>query len=330
MAEVRREWLEKDYYKDLELTKSATDEEINVAYKKLVRKLHPDRNPGNKRAEERFKEVSAAYDVIGNKETRQQYDQVKSARVFGAGPTSSGGQNFGGFSQQGQNIHIEGDLRDIFSDLLGGNMAGGNMRGGFGGTVPLRGHDYETNIRLTFDESMKGAVKQVIGYNKKKVKVKLPAGVTSGERVKVAGKGGAGSQGGPNGDLYVKVSVEKHEFFHRKGSNLVIDFPISFLEATLGGTVKVPTYDGDLVEIKIPAGTASGTKFKLKGRGVPHSNASNNGASRRGDLLVHVEVEVPKKLTSKQKNAVKEIGSLLGEANRDHLTSSSKGSGKKK
>lgn len=304
MAEVRREWLERDYYKDLELSQAATDEEISAAYKKLVRKLHPDRNPGNERAEERFKEVSNAYKVIGNSSTRKQYDQARQAGFFSGGRGGHSGSHGGNPGQHSGSYqqHIQFDAEDLLSNLFG-------RSGGFssGMNVPLSGTDFETNARITFDESMQGVVKNVSGFSGKNTNVKLPAGVQDRERVKVPNKGSPGSGGGPSGDLYVRVSVEKHEVYERKGNNLIINFPVSFSEATLGGTVKIPTYEGNLVEIKIPAGTASGTKFKIKGRGVPM------GKSKKGDLLVKVEVHVPKKLSSEQKKSVKQMGELFGD-----------------
>lgn len=295
MAEVRREWLEKDYYKDLELTKVATDEEISSAYKKLVRKLHPDRNPGNQRAEERFKEVSNAYEVIGNPETRKQYDQVRQAGIFGAGGSPMGG------SGNAHHQHFEFDGDDLLSSLFG-------KGGGFsaGGQVRLRGTDYETNARITFDESIKGVEKNVQGYGGKTIKIKLPQGVSDESRVKLTGKGAPGTGGGPSGDLFVAVSVEKHELFERKGNNLILKFPISFSEAALGATIEVPTYESDKVNIRIPSGTSSGTKFKIKGQGVATPK------NKRGDLLVQVEIQVPQKLNSQQKKAIKGIEELLG------------------
>lgn len=295
MAEVRKEWLERDYYKDLDITQAATDEEISSAYKKLVRKLHPDRNPGNTRAEDRFKEVSNAYKVIGKSETRKQYDQVRQAGVFRGGGGGHGG------SGQYQNINI--DAEDLFSNLFGQGRGFSS-----GVNVPLRGTDYETNVRITFDESIEGVVKKVIGFNGKSTGVKLPAGVEDRARVKVPKKGSLGRYGGSSGDLYVRVSVEKHEVYERKGNNLILNFEINFAEAALGGTVKIPTYSGDLVEIKIPAGTASGTRFKIKEQGVPIGKSK-----KKGDLLVKVEVHVPKKLNAEQKKAIKEVGKLFDE-----------------
>ncbi len=306
MTEARREWLDRDYYKDLGLTQAASDEEISAAYKKLVRTLHPDRNPGNKRAEERFKEVSNAYNVIGNPETRRQYDQVRQAGIFGAGP--SGGGRY-------QNVNF--DAEDLLSSIFG--------RGGGGDffqqtSARLRGNDVETEIHLSFDEAMKGAVKSVRGYGDKSVKVRIPAGIDNGERIKVAGRGTAGTGGGPNGDLYVRASVASHNLYERQGKNLVLEVPISFEEAALGTSLKVPTYSGKKVEIRIPAGTNSGTKFRIKGEGIPNSvKKEKKGATKKGDLLVKVEIEVPKKLNSKQKKALQDMGQILEPASREHL-----------
>ncbi len=305
MTEARREWLDRDYYKDLGLTQAASDEEISAAYKKLVRTLHPDRNPGNKRAEERFKEVSNAHNVIGNPETRRQYDQVRQAGIFGAGP--SGGGRY-------QNVSF--DAEDLLSNIFG--RGGGDFFQQTG--ARLRGNDVETEIHLSFDEAMKGTVKSIKGYGNKSVKVRIPAGVDNGERIRVAGKGTAGVGGGPNGDLYVRASVASHNLYERQGKNLVLEVPLSFEEAVLGTTLKVPTYDGEKVEMRIPAGTSSGTKFRIKGKGMPYSRPKNNSTdTKKGDLLIRVEIDVPKKLNSSQKKAVQDMGKLLKPAPREHL-----------
>ncbi len=296
MAEVRREWLDRDYYKDLGLNQGASDEEIKEAYKKLVRKLHPDRNPGNNTAEDRFKQVSSAYEVIGDSETRKQYDQVRQAGIFGAGPGSGAGQ--GSRSYQ----HFNFDQNDLFSSLFGNGI-----------NVPLRGTDYETTADLTFGEAMAGAVKTVPAVNKKMIKVRIPAGVADRERIRISGKGGQGSNGGPRGDLYVRVSVQKHDLYERQGQNLVLEVPLSFEEAVLGTNLKVPTYSGKQVEIRIPSGTGSGRTFRIKGHGVP------NPKGKTGDLLAKVTVDVPQKLSPKQKKAIQELGELMDFDPRSHL-----------
>lgn len=308
--DVKREWFDKDYYAVLGVSSSASEKEIQQAYRKLARELHPDANPGDTRAEERFKEVSAAYDVIGDPETRPQYDQARQM-----GPGAMGGGSFGagpgGFSFDTSDM---GDL----SDLLGG-MFGGGPFGGHGGPRPQRGRDQEAQLRLSFAEAVEGVTTSVTvggapGGGTRSIKVRIPVGVNDGQRIRLKGKGGPGANGGPAGDLYVIVWVDEHEIFGRDGNNLTLTLPITLDEAALGTDVKVPTYGGEAVKLRLPAGTESGRIFRVKGHGI-------ESASSRGDMLVVVEIAVPAKLNKAQKAALKAYADASDASPRTHLES---------
>ena len=305
MVEARREWLERDYYKDLGVAQDASDEDIAQAYKKLVRKLHPDRNPGNKRAEERFKEVSSAYDVIGNSATRSQYDQTRRMGFYGAGPAGSSGQN--------KNTFQMGYMEDLFTNLFGGQDRGNDF---FRQSVSLRGHDIRTQVRLSFEEAIDGTIKEVSSYDNKRIKVRIPKGVNNGRQIKVPKKGSPGSGDGEPGDLFVKVLVDRHPVFGRSGDNLTLMMPVSFEEAALGTVLKVPTLSDEPVEIRIPAGTSSGTTLRVKQKGV---TTNSNKKTSTGDLLVTIEIQVPEKLSSKQKKAIQEMSKEMDPPDRSAL-----------
>ena len=310
--DVKREWFEKDYYAVLGVSSSASEKEIQTAYRKLARELHPDANPGDTAAEERFKEVSAAYDVIGDAETREQYDQ---ARAMGPG---MGGSPFGGAGGPGGFSFDVGDMGDL-SDLLGGMFGGGAGPFGRGGPRPQRGRDQEAQLRLSFDESVAGVTTSVTisggaDGGTRSIKVRIPAGVEDGQRIRLKGKGGPGHGGGPAGDLFVIVLVNDHPIFGRDGRNLTLDLPVTFDEAALGADVKVPTYAGEHVKLRLPAGTQPGRTFRVKGHGI-------EAGGTRGDLLVTVEVAVPNNLNKKQKDALAAYAEASGDSPRAHLES---------
>jgi molecular chaperone DnaJ len=351
---AQREWFEKDYYKVLGVSDSASEKEIKTAFRTLSKKHHPD-SGGD---EEKFKEVSAAFDVLGDAAKRKEYDEVR--RLGPVGQAFGGGGP--GFTT---NFNVD-DLGDIFGGLF--NRVRGNRRGGAApGAGPRRGHDLEAELHLAFDDAVRGIttavnltsdvvchtcsgtgaapgtspivcpncngrgvideeqgffsfsqVCQVCGGSGMKietpcptcrgsgvergarqVKVRNPAGVNDGQRIRVKDKGGAGANGGPPGDLYVLVHVGSHALFGRRGNDLTLTAPITFSEATLGSTVKVPTL-GSPVSLKIPAGTRSGRTFRVRGQGVPAPGAP-------GDLLVTVEVAVPEQLTEQERAAVEAL-----------------------
>jgi molecular chaperone DnaJ len=375
--EIRREWFEKDYYEVLGVPKNANGAEIKKAYRKLAQKHHPDANAGDPKAEERFKEVSSAYDVLGDEEKRAAYDRVREmgAGGFGAGFPGAGGtgsEGPGGFRYETVDV---GDLSDLFGGMFGGSRG----RARRPQARQRRGADLETEVRLSFDDAMAGVTIPVtldgpavcttchgsgaapgthpvicatcggsgqVAVNQgffqmeqtcptcsgtgrtietpcptchgsgavrrsRTVKVKVPAGVKDGARIRVAGRGEPGGPGGQPGDLYVRVRVGEHPVFGRKGDNLTVDLPVSYPEAALGANVKVPTLNGP-VTLKVPAGTPSGKTFRVKGKGAPRRGG-------HGDLLVTVNVDVPKKLSKREKELLGELRDAETESPRAEL-----------
>ena len=375
--EIRREWFEKDYYEVLGVPKNASAAEIKKAYRKLAQKHHPDANAGDPKAEERFKEVSAAYDVLGDEEKRAAYDRVREmgAGGFGAGFPGAGGTGSGGPGGFRYETVDVGDLSDLFGGMFGGSR--GRTRRPQ--ARQRRGADLETEVRLSFDDAMAGVTIPVtldgpavcttchgsgaapgtqpvicatcggsgqVAVNQgffqmeqtcptcsgtgrtietpcptchgsgavrrsRTVKVKVPAGVKDGARIRVAGRGEPGGPGGQPGDLYVRVRVGEHPVFGRKGDNLTVDLPVSYPEAALGANVKVPTLNG-AVTLKVPAGTPSGKTFRVKGKGAPRRGG-------HGDLLVTVNVDVPKKLSKREKELLGELRDAETESPRAEL-----------
>lgn len=289
---VQREWFEKDYYAVLGVSSSASSKEITKAYRKLARTHHPDASGGN---EDRFKEVSAAYDVLGDQTKRTDYDEARRL-----GPSAVGGFASG---PDGFNVHFEDfdDLSGIFGNLFGKNQ--GARR-----SVPMRGVDQETRIHLGFRDAIDGVITTVgLGTNaageRRQAKVRIPAGVDNAQRIRVAGKGGSGRNGGPNGDLFVVVEVADDAMFGRKGQHLTLSVPVTFPEAALGSEIKIPTYDHSTVTLKVPPGTKSGTTFRVKGRGIDTPKAM-------GDLLVTVEIAVPSELNPKERAAIEALNEV--------------------
>jgi molecular chaperone DnaJ len=287
---AQRDWMEKDYYKTLGVPQSASKDEIKKAYRKLAQKYHPDANKGDAKAEERFKEVSEAHSILSHDDKRKEYDEMRSLLAAG------GHRTYGGRPGGGGNVRINiGDLfgggggnpEDLLGDLLGG--------GGFGFRNQQRaGQDLETEVTLTFDEAIEGTTVEL----QQGTKVRIPPAVADGARIKVASRGGAGSNGGPAGDLYVRVKVQPHPIFTMgPNGNLTVRLPLSFPEAALGAKIAVPTLETP-VTVKIPAGTPHGKVLRVRGKGAPKRNGG------RGDLLVKVELEVPAKLSKKEREAL--------------------------
>jgi curved DNA-binding protein len=297
----------KDYYDILGVNKKASDEEIKRAYRKLAMKYHPDRNPNKKEAEERFKEINEAYAVLSDKEKRKQYD------TFGAE----------GFRQRfsQEDIFRGFDFDEILSGLFGGRgrrefRFGG--RGGFDfgdifagqggyqdtGRMPQKGEDVLYELSISLEEAASGGEKRV-SYRKngriEEVSVKIPRGIPSGKKLRLAGKGMQGRNGGPPGDLYLQISVRDHPIFTREGDDLVVEKEVGFSEAVLGTTVEVPTLEGKK-RVKVPPGTQSHTKMRLKGLGLPRFQREG-----RGDELVKVIVRVPKRVSEKNKKLIEEL-----------------------
>jgi curved DNA-binding protein len=313
----------KDYYTLLGVSKNATADEIKKAYRQLALKYHPDRNKGNKEAEEHFKEINEAYAVLSDQEKRRQYD------MFGAeGFRQRYSQEdiFQGFDIGDVLKDFGFGTSDIFSVLFGGGGGRGRGRvryttygGPFGqqapgaggadfsdyfargGAAPSQGRDTTTDLTITLEEAAKGAEK-LISLNRdgrvEKIAVKIPPGIDTGKKLRVAGKGERGPGGGPTGDLYVSVNVQKHPLFAREGADIYIDQEINFSQASLGTTIEVPTLNG-VKKVKIPAGASGNTKLRLKGEGMPHLQGRG-----KGDAYVRIVIKVPKKLTSKQRELV--------------------------
>jgi molecular chaperone DnaJ len=376
-----KDWLEKDFYKVLGVSKTAEADEIKKAYRKLARKYHPDSNSGDASAEAKFKDVSEAYDVVGDVKKRKEYDEAR--RLFGSGafrmPGSGGGQGGQGFGF---------DVGDLFNrsgsasgsggglgDILGG-MFGGGRTTTASTARPRRGADIETEasiefaeavngvtvgLRMTSDEPCKtcrgtgakyGTVPKVClkcegtgmqtsvqggvfamtepcteckgrglvvdqpcetchgsgrGQSSKTMQVRIPAGVQDGQRIRLKAKGAAGERGGPAGDLYVTVHVKPHRIFGRQGEHLTLTVPVSFTEAALGAEIKVPTLDGLPVTVRIPAGTANGSKLRVRGKGSVRRDGT------KGDLMLTIEVQVPHQLSDEQRTKLQEFSSAAAQ-----------------
>jgi molecular chaperone DnaJ len=356
MAE--REWFDTDYYKVLGLTSSATEKEITRAYRKLAKELHPDTNPGS---EEKFKEVSVAYDVLGDKEKRKEYDEVRRQGAAGGFRPGGPGAGAGGFNFQTGDL---GDLGDIFGGLFGQRRQ-----------RAARGADLETSLHMSFRDAVKGVTTTVnlpsadachtcggngaapgTGFatcercqgrgvlnddqgpfamssicpvcqgrggrivtpcptcqgtgrepSSRRVNVRLPAGVVDGQRIRLKAKGNPGTHGGPAGDLFVDVHVTPDARFDRKARNVTTSVKVPLTAVMLGTTVEVPTLD-EPVTLKIAAGTQPGTTMRVRGRGVPAA-----GKHAAGDLLVTVNITVPKKLNKEQRTLVEKLSTALHE-----------------
>lgn len=285
----------RDYYEVLGVSKGASDDEIKKAFRKLAIKYHPDKNPGNKEAEEKFKEANEAYSVLSDKDKRSRYDQFGHAGVGGAG---GGGNPFEGFNFNGQNYSFNfggaggmGGFEDILGSLFG--------MGGF--RTARRGRDYKTSCTIDFDEAIFGTTKN-ISVDGEEIPLKIPAGIYDGQRIRLSGRGGpAPQQGGERGDLYVEVRVRAHKSLTREGDLILSEATIPMVDAVLGTEVDIETVDGTIT-MKVPAGTQPGTNFKLAGHGAPRV-----GSSERGPQIVTINVEIPKKLNKKQRELMEQF-----------------------
>ena len=369
MAQATREWFEKDYYKVLGVSPDASERDIQRAYRKLAKQYHPDANPGDRQAEERFKEANTAHDVLSDPAKRQEYDEVRragpAAGLFGGAPSG------GGFRVD--------DIGDLLGGLFGRGGRGRN-RASSGTVSATRGDDLEAELHLDFEAAIHGATTSVsvvsdvachtchgtgaapgtspvicpvcagrgvvddnqgffsfstpcracrgtgmrvetpcptcqgsgVERRPRAVKVRIPAGVDDGKRIRIKGRGGAGQGGGPPGDLYVVCRVSPHELFGRKGRDLTLTVPITFPEAALGTTVTVPTLSR-AVTLRVPPGTRSGRTFRVRGKGVAA------GSAPAGDLLVTVEVTVPEHLSDEEREAVEKLAAASLESPRSYL-----------
>lgn len=295
-----------DYYKLLGVDRTAKTEEISKAFKKLARKYHPDLNPNDKKAEEKFKEINEAYEVLKDPEKRKLYDQL--------GHNWEHGQQFQGQGQHGfDNVHFDfgdqggmggHDFSDFFESIFGGARGGGGFGGGFGGFQqrPRRGRDVEAELPLTLQEVLKGGKRQVtlqMPSGPKTLEINVPAGVKDGAKLRLSGQGDPSSSGGAAGDLFLRIHYVPNPVFKVDGKNLHCDVHVAPWEAVLGAKIPVPTLEGD-VELKIPAGTSSGKKFRLRGKGM-------GTPADRGDLLVKIMIDVPSKLDETETELWKKI-----------------------
>ncbi len=298
-----------DYYQTLGVDKNASAEDIKKAYRKLALKYHPDKNPGNKEAEEKFKKMSEAYAVLSDPKKRKEYDSFGSdgfkqhysqedifrgfdlneiLRGFGFSGAAAGRRQYTYQQAEGE----------PFADLFGGG--GGQYR-----IRPQKGDDLEYNLAITLEESVLGAEKKV-AINKDgridEINIKVPEGINAGKKLRLAGKGLPGGHGGPSGDLYLNISILPHPIFARDGNDIYVEKELKFSQAVLGTTIDVPTVEGSTKRIKIPPGTQNNSKIRMKGYGVPHLKGSE-----KGDQYVKIMVTLPKKLTSTQLELVKKL-----------------------
>jgi molecular chaperone DnaJ len=369
----QREWFETDYYKVLGVAPTATDKDLTRAYRKLAKQYHPDTHPGT---EDRFKEISAAYDVLGDPAKRKEYDEVR--RMGPVGNVFGGGN--GGPSSGFGNFRVE-DLGDLFTGIFR-QPGGAGRRRQAPGTGPQRGADLEAELHLSFDEAIEGIVTSVnvsshaqcrtcggsgsrpgsspvvcprcggsgvlndnqglfslsspcpecggrgskivdpcptcfgtgVERRQRQVKVRIPAGVEDGQRIRAKGRGEPGRNGGPPGDLFVTVRVKAHPLFGRRGRDLTLTVPVTFAEAALGSTITVPSLEGRTVSLKIPPGTRNGRTFRVRDHGLRQGN-------QHGDLLVTVEIAVPSpsQLTPEERSALEALAAATHSSPRDYL-----------
>ncbi len=328
----------KDFYQVLGVSKSSSEEELKKAYRQLAKRYHPDVNKGDKKAEEKFKEISEAYEVLSNKEKRKQYDTFGSGGGPGFDPSSQWGSGSrayqwssqageGGFSADdlsdllrrsggGRTSAGPEDVGDIFGDIFGFSGAGrARGRGRAESQASARGKDVYYSMEIDFLEAVKGTQSKIStprGAKVEKINVKIPAGVNNGSKIRLAGKGESGTSGGKPGDLYIEIKVKPHPIFWREGNDLFEEVPLSVSEAALGTTVRVSTVEG-YADLKIPPGTPSGQKFRLKEKGV-----SNLETHVSGDLYVITKIVPPKTLDQRSRQLLEEFEKL----NPMHLRSS--------
>ena len=278
-----QDWIEKDFYKILGVTKGVSDADLKKAYRKLAKENHPDLHPGDQAAESRFKDISEAYDVLSDATERKEYDAV---RAMG------GGARFQAGGRGGQG----GGFEDVFSNFFGG---GGFPSGGFGGGgfAPQRGQDLTTSSSVDFIDSIHGTnVKLTVSG--KPLTLKVPAGIQDGQKLKLKGKGQPSPNGGQAGDLVVTIKVRPHPVFTRDGDNVRVVVPVTFAEAVLGAVISVPVLGGEPVKLKVAPGTPNGRTLRVKGKGVKHE-------SHQGDLLASVDILVPNRISKKAEEALR-------------------------
>ena len=305
-----QDWFDKDFYKILGVDKNVEAAELKKVYRKLARKYHPDSNPGDEAAEAKFKNISEAYSVLSDPEQRKEYDEL---RAMGSGARfTAGGSGSGGFEdvfsrfQRGGGGGADPGFDDLFSMF---NQGRGSRRGGFGGFGgPQKGADVRARTTLDFLAAAKGDTISLQGEDGKTFKVKIPAGVADGQKIRLRGRGRPSPNGGEAGDIVVEVAVRSHPVFSRDGLNVRLTVPVTFTEAVLGTTIEVPTLDGARVKLRVAPGTPSGRVLRVKGRGIQSSKG-------KGDLLAEVEVAVPSRLSDAQREALEAYRALEPDEN---------------
>jgi curved DNA-binding protein len=292
----------RDYYEVLGVPRGAGDDEIRTAYRKLAREYHPDVNkdPG---ADDRFKEISEAYEVLRDPEKREKYDRL--GANWKTGQDVSGASGFGGngdgrtdFGEGRTDFGDDGGFSDFFESFFGRRRAG--TGGGFEG-FSMRGGDQEATLEITLEEAARGGKRSISLADGRDFEVRIPAGVRDGQKIRLAGQGGGGVSGGPAGDLYLRVRVKPHPRFRLEGDDLVVEVPVAPWEAALGAGVPVPTLDRGVAQVKVPAGSSSGRRLRLKGEGMPAPGG------RRGDLYAVVRIVVPKRLEPRERELFEEL-----------------------
>jgi molecular chaperone DnaJ len=309
-----QDWFDKDFYSTLGVSKDVTDADLKKTYRKLARKYHPDSNAGDTTAEAKFKEVSEAYSVLSDSEQRAEYDQIRAmgsgARFTASGAGAGGFEDvFSAFGQGGRPRPQADDYDDIFAMF---NQAGGGFGSGRFGTTsggfrgyggPSRGSDVTARTTIDFVTATKGETITLQGEDGKPFKVKIPAGVSDGQKIRLRGRGRPSPDGGEAGDIVVAVAVRPHPVFTRDGQNLRVTVPVTFTEAALGATIEVPTLGGDAVKLRVAPGTPSGRVLRVKGRGVETAKGT-------GDLLAEVQVAVPSHLDDAAREALQRFHDL--------------------
>ncbi len=306
----------KDYYKILGVNKDASPDEIRKAYRKLARKYHPDLNPNNKQATERFKEINEANEVLTDPEKRRRYDQLGSSYFqyqqtggdpggfdwsqWTSGPQGRAGDRGRTEYADMNDLFGNAEFSDFFRSIFGGGMGRDPRRR----SMSLNGRDIEQPVQITLDEAYHGT-QRLVSIDGKRLEVKIPAGVQTGSRVRVAGKGEAGQNGGRPGDLYFVIEVLEHNTYKREGDNLRLRLTVPLYTMVLGGEVDVPTLKGR-VSLKVPPETKSGRVFRLRGQGMPQLRNGN----QHGDLLVELEPEIPAKLSAEEKELFKQLAEM--------------------
>jgi DnaJ-class molecular chaperone len=293
----------KDYYEALGLSRGAALDEIKKAYRKLARKYHPDMNPGDPSAEEKFKEISEAYEVLTDPEKKKMYDQFGDAAFSpGGGPgartwTWRGGESpYEGFDFSGGGTDQYGSFSDVFSELFGTRRSTTRR--------PRSGEDLSYTMEIDFMETVRGTSKTITLRTEtgtEQLTVTIPAGVNDGSRVRLRGKGGPGIAGGPPGDLYIITRVRPHPYFSRQQDDIYVDVPVTITEAALGAQVTIPTVDGP-TRLTVPEGTQGGQRLRLRGKGAPHLKGSG-----RGDMYAVIKIVVPKKISDSSKKLLREF-----------------------